>query len=178
MPRRPGRCWHASRVITSAAPSVLVVLAYAQLAVACLRLAAIDLATHRLPDRIVFPATGAGAVLFTGSAALSGEWATLLRAGLGAIVLFLFYLVLATASREGMGFGDVKLAGLLGLHLAWAGWNSLAVGAVAAFLLGGVFSLVLVVTRRATRTTRIPFGPWMIAGSLLGLACGRMLGGG
>ncbi len=69
----------------------------------------------------------------------------------------------------------MKLAGVLGLYLGWAGWGQLAVGAFAAFLLGGVFSLVLIVVRRASRKSRIPFGPWMIVGAWVGILCGAEL---
>jgi leader peptidase (prepilin peptidase)/N-methyltransferase len=64
-----------------------------------------------------------------------------------------------------MGMGDVKLAGVLGLFLGWLGWSELLVGAFAAFLLGGVVALALLAARRVTRSSGIPFGPWMLAGA-------------
>jgi leader peptidase (prepilin peptidase)/N-methyltransferase len=66
-----------------------------------------------------------------------------------------------------MGFGDVKLALLLGLYLGWLGWSSLAVGAFAGFLLGGIVGAALMLARRANRKTRMPFGPYMLAGAFL-----------
>jgi leader peptidase (prepilin peptidase)/N-methyltransferase len=63
--------------------------------------------------------------------------------------------------------GDVKLAGVLGLYLGWLGWNSLFVGAFAAFLLGGIAGVVLMATGLATRKSAIPFGPYMLAGAFL-----------
>jgi leader peptidase (prepilin peptidase)/N-methyltransferase len=71
-----------------------------------------------------------------------------------------------------MGFGDVKLALLLGLYLGFLGWQFLAVGAFAGFLLGGVVGAVLLAAGRATRKTRIPFGPSMLAGALLAVFAG------
>jgi leader peptidase (prepilin peptidase)/N-methyltransferase len=68
-----------------------------------------------------------------------------------------------------MGFGDVKLAGLLGLYLGWLGWASVLVGTLAGFLLGGFAGVTLVLTRRANGKTAIPFGPYMLAGALLAL---------
>ena len=67
------------------------------------------------------------------------------------------------------------LAGLLalviGLVLGWHGWQALAVGAASAFVLGALYALVLIVLRRADGTTRIAFGPWMIAGAVVGIVC-------
>ena len=67
-----------------------------------------------------------------------------------------------------MGGGDVKLAVLVGFFLAWHGWGAFGFGAAAAFVLGGAAALVLVAFRRATRRTRIAFGPFMLLGACLG----------
>jgi leader peptidase (prepilin peptidase)/N-methyltransferase len=74
-----------------------------------------------------------------------------------------------------MGLGDVKLAGVLGIALGWVGWGAVVVGGFAAFLLGGVFGIALMVTRRAGRRTGIPFGPWMILGAGVGAVVGEPL---
>ena len=67
--------------------------------------------------------------------------------------------------REGMGFGDVKLAGVLGLYLGYLGWGHVFAGTFAAFLLGGLWGLVVLVARRANLGSAIPFGPFMLAGA-------------
>ncbi len=72
-----------------------------------------------------------------------------------------------------MGFGDVKLAGVLGLHLGWLGWGQLALGAFLAFFLGGVVGLALIATGRATRKSAIPFGPFMLVGALVAVLVGE-----
>jgi leader peptidase (prepilin peptidase)/N-methyltransferase len=59
--------------------------------------------------------------------------------------------------------------------LAWVGWGTLVVGAFAAFLLGGLYSIGLLATRRATRSSGIPFGPWMLLGAAVGIAVGEPL---
>jgi leader peptidase (prepilin peptidase)/N-methyltransferase len=135
-------------------------------------LAVVDLATRRLPNALVLTAHGAGLVLLGLAAAVSGDAAPLLRAGTGMVVLFGFYLVLALANPAGLGFGDVKLAGALGLHLAWLGWDVLLVGTLAGFLLVAVVALVLLATRRASRSSELPFGPFMLAGALLAVIAG------
>ena len=72
-----------------------------------------------------------------------------------------------------MGFGDVKLAGVIGIYLGWLGWDVLAVGALAAFLLGGLFGVILLVSRSAGSKTAVPFGPWMLGGAWVGILGGH-----
>jgi leader peptidase (prepilin peptidase)/N-methyltransferase len=169
------RVWPLGDVPTEAAPLVAALLelvAFLWLAGASVALAIIDVEHHRLPDAIVLPSYAVGLVLLGASSALSGEWDALFRGLVGMVALFVFYLALALVKPGAMGLGDVKLAGVLGLWLGWTGWGELVVGAFAAFLLGGVFSLVLLATRRAQRTGGIPFGPWMLAGAWAGVIVG------
>jgi leader peptidase (prepilin peptidase)/N-methyltransferase len=87
----------------------------------------------------------------------------------------LAYLVLAIAWPGSMGFGDVKLAAVLGLFLGFSGWGSLIVGSLLAFFLGGIFGLVLIVLRKSTRKSGIPFGPWMVLGAWIGILFGNVI---
>ncbi len=125
------------------------------------------------------PSTGSGTQVGSGSEAGSGPqldaWMPLLRALIGGASLFLFYYLVRAISPRGMGGGDVKLAGLAGTVLAWFGWGELLVGAFSAFLLGGVFGVVLIALGRARRKTAIPFGPWILAGAWVGLVAGAPL---
>lgn len=150
-----------------------VLVTYLYLAAVGVALVVIDLAVHRLPDRLTLPSYGVVAALLLGASAVSGEWGALLRALIGAIVLYGAYYLLAVAVPGGMGFGDVKLAGVLGAVLAWSGWAPLIVGAFLGFAYGGVISLGLLVTRRVDRRTRVPFGPFMVAGALTALVLGE-----
>lgn len=136
-------------------------------------LALIDLDTRRLPNAIVLPSYLVAAVLLAGAALAAGEWEPLPRAAAGGAALWAFYFLMALVYPAGMGFGDVKLAGVLGIYLGWVGWGALAIGAFAAFLLGGLFSIGLLVARRATRKSAVPFGPWMILGAAIGIASGE-----
>lgn len=67
-----------------------------------------------------------------------------------------------------MGFGDVKLGGVLGLYLGWYGWEEAVVGGFAAFILGAVVGVVAIALFGATRKSMIPFGPFMLAGAWIG----------
>jgi leader peptidase (prepilin peptidase)/N-methyltransferase len=153
----------------------LELVAFLALTAVSIALALIDLDTKRLPNVIVLPALIAGVVLLGAAALLRGDLAALAGAGIGGAGLFAFYLILALIKPGGMGFGDVKLAAVLGLYLGFLGWGNLLVGAFAAFLFGGVFGLILMLARRAGRTTAIPFGPWMILGAWLGVFVGELL---
>ncbi|MFK3678753.1 prepilin peptidase [Microbacterium sp. NPDC090218] len=135
-------------------------------------LVAIDARTHRLPNRIVLPTLASLIVLGAVDALVAGQGGAFLRALLGMLILGGFYAVLRAISRAGMGGGDVKLAAVIGLVLGWHGWESLAIGAASAFVLGALYALALILLRRADRATRIAFGPWMIAGALLGVVLG------
>jgi leader peptidase (prepilin peptidase)/N-methyltransferase len=141
--------------------------AYLYLAAVSLALALIDLDVRRLPNSIVLPSYGIGAALLLGAAATQRDWSAATRGLLAMALLFGLYLAIAHAYRGGMGLGDVKLAGVLGLYLGWLGWSSVLVGAFAGFLLGGLVGAVLLATRRAARRSALPFGPFMLTGALV-----------
>lgn len=145
--------------------------AYLFLGVIGAALTFIDLDVHRLPDLIVLPSYPIAVLLLLVPTVVTGEWSWLLRAGLAGLALFVVYLVLALVSPGGggLGFGDVKLAGLLGLFLGWVGWGPVLVSVLAAFLIGGVIALLLLVSRRASRSSHIAFGPSMILGAWVAL---------
>jgi leader peptidase (prepilin peptidase) / N-methyltransferase len=149
--------------------------AYLYLGAIGIALAMIDIDVKRLPNAIVLPSYVVMAVLLSTAAAIEGEWDTLLRAALAGLALYAFYFLLMLVYPRGMGFGDVKLAGILGAALGWLGWGELVVGSFLAFLVGGVFGLALMVVGRAGRKSAIPFGPWMLLGALLGILWGGAL---
>ena len=158
-----------------AAAGAIELVAFLTLTAVSIALAIIDLDTKRLPNVIVLPSLLAGILLLGVAALLRGDIPALIGAGVGGASLFAFYFALALIKPGGMGFGDVKLAAVLGLYLGFLGWGNLLVGAFAAFLFGGVFGLVLMLIRRAGRTTQIPFGPWMIAGAWVGVFAGGFI---
>ena len=135
-------------------------------------LAVVDLEHRLLPNRILLPATGVAAALLTLAAAATGAWPHLLGAAGGAAALFLVFLVLALIAPAGLGMGDVKLAGLLGLYLGWLGAGVLVVGAVAGFVVQAVIALGLLAARRVGLRGEIPFGPAMLVGAALAIGAG------
>jgi leader peptidase (prepilin peptidase)/N-methyltransferase len=135
----------------------------------------IDLDVKRLPNAIVLPSYVVAGVLLTVAAVFTGDWDDLFRAALGMAVLYGFYFLLAFVYPAGMGFGDVKLAGVLGIYLGWLGWAEVVTGGFLGFLFGGVVGATLMVGRRAGRKSQIPFGPFMLAGALVAILWGGAL---
>ena len=148
--------------------------AYLALSVAGVLLAVVDLRHRLLPNRVIGPALVAGALLLTGAAAVDGRWDDLARAALGAVALFAVFLLLALISPSALGMGDVKLAGLLGLHLGWLGWDAVLLGAAAGFVVQALLSLVLLAARRIDLRGELPFGPAMLAGAVLAIGAGGL----
>jgi leader peptidase (prepilin peptidase) / N-methyltransferase len=143
--------------------------AYLYFASIGLALTVIDIEVRRLPDAIVLPSYPVLAVLLSASAVWQRDWYALARAGLGSVALLGGFLMLATVYRGAMGYGDVKLAGILGAVLAYLSWSTLVIGAFAGFLFGALVGGGLILAGRAGRKTAIPFGPFMIAGAMLAI---------
>lgn len=144
-------------------------------AAASIALALIDLRTHRLPDAIVGPSYVLAAALLTAASATTGDVRALGRGLAGLALLGGGYYVVHLLRPEGMGRGDVKLAGLIGLITGYVGWAALAVGGFAAFVLAGAYGVTLLSTGRAGRHSGLAFGPWMLAGGWVGLLVGTPL---
>lgn len=150
-----------------------VLPAYLYLAAIGIALALIDLDVKRLPDVITLPSYPVAVVLL-GVGSLH-EPHSLLRAALGGAAMFALYFALCFAYPAGMGFGDVKLSGVLGLYTGWLGWDVWAAGLMLGFLLGGVFGIGVVLSKRGGRKTAVPFGPFMIIGAFLAIFIGPAL---
>ncbi|MFD4786379.1 prepilin peptidase [Streptomyces sp. NPDC058459] len=135
-------------------------------------LAAVDLRVHRLPDPLTLPLTPAVLVLLALASRLPDHTGTYRTALYGALALGAGYLALHLLNPSGMGFGDVKLAPALGAALGWYGWPTVMLGTFATFTAGALYGLALLLTRRATRKSAIPFGPFLLTGTLLGVLAG------
>lgn len=147
-------------------------------AVTTIALAAIDFRHMRLPTPLVYLTLGVTALAVLADAAVSGEWAALTRAAIGAAVLGGTYFVLWFVYPRGLGFGDVRLAVPLGLLLGYLGWGALAVGAIAAPVLGLVWSVGAMIKARSVVGVKVPFGPWMIAGFWIAVFWGETMASG
>lgn len=186
-----GRCRHCSTRISIRYPLVelatcglfiafavrfgphAVLPAFLYLAAVGVALAMIDLDVQRLPDVLTLPSYAVALVLLGIAAGAEGAGWPFARALIGMAVLFGFYAVLWLVYPAGMGLGDVKLSGVLGLYLGWLSWGALVVGAFSAFLVGAVVSVSVVLARGGGRKTKVPFGPFMLLGVLIAVFAGH-----
>jgi len=141
-------------------------LYFAAIAIA---LALIDLDTHRLPNTIVLPSYLVLGLALTLAAVFADSPAALVRALIGGMALYGLYFVVAWCYPRGMGFGDVKLAGLIGGVLGYLSFSALLVGACAGFLLGGLYATAALALRRAVLKTAVPYGPFMLLGAFVAI---------
>jgi len=149
-------------------------ITFVLLAVGCGWLALVDLATYRLPDLLVGPLYLVALAGLGWNVITAGDPGRLLVAAIiGAGVLAGYFILGLITGR--LGLGDVKLAGLIGLMLGWAGPSQTALGALGGFGVGAVMATALLITRRAGRKSDFPFGPSMIIGAALGLAFGPVV---
>lgn len=143
-------------------------------------LAIIDATTYRLPDRIVLPML-CGSIVWVAVVALVDAHPERIRAALcGAAVYFGVLLIAHLISPRGMGFGDVKLAALLGLFLGWTTTSMLDAVAlvlwamIIGFAVGTLVGLIILLRRRSNRP--FPFGPFLVIGTVIALlASSRIL---
>ncbi len=149
--------------------------AYLVLAAVYVALALIDLDTHRLPDVLTLGVLPPLVALLAWASAVSGDWSALVRALVAGTSLFVFYFLLLVIYPGGMGFGDVKLSASVGVALGYLGWGALGVGAFAAFLLGGIFGIALMIVGKKGRRDGVPFGPWMVLGAAIGIGVGESI---
>ncbi len=138
-------------------------------------LSLIDLEHKILPNKIVYPSVVIAVPLLAITAALGPGLDDWVRALLGGVAGAGGFLVVALISPAGMGMGDVKLAGLIGLFLGYLGWGRLVLAFFAAFAVGAVVGIGLMLAGRAGRKTAIPFGPFMALGAVISCLVGEWL---
>jgi leader peptidase (prepilin peptidase) / N-methyltransferase len=154
-----------------------VLPAFLLLALLAPALAVIDLRWRRLPDPLTLPAYPAAALLLAaGALATPGGARHFLSALAGLAAAWLFFALLALVHPAGLGWGDVKLAGVLGLYLGWLGAAVVAAGLLGAFVLAALAGLGLIAAGRATRKSQIPFGPFMLASAIAVIAASGLAG--
>jgi len=142
--------------------SALSLPAFLLLAVLGAQLARIDVALHLLPNPLVLILLTGGLLLFLLPGLIGKQSDDLLRAALGAVILFAAYLILGLISPGSIGMGDVKLAAPVGLYLGYLGWSHILYGGLLGFILNGVVSVLVISRKGRTNATEVPHGPSML----------------
>jgi leader peptidase (prepilin peptidase) / N-methyltransferase len=145
-------------------------LPYSTLAAISVPLAMIDTIEHRLPNKVLLVTYPVLLILFSLGSILHSDPTSLLRALTSMIAIASFYLTLALSFPDGLGAGDVKLGGLLGLVLGWTSWTALITGTLLGWLLGAGAWFTLRLTGHMTRDSLLPLGPFLLLGTLITIA--------
>lgn len=148
--------------------------AWLALAVSGSVLGYVDLRTRFLPSAIIWPTYVVVALLLLAASAGTGDWSAFGRAVVAAAAGFIVFYLLWWVYPAGIGFGDVRLSGLLSGALGWLGWSHAIVGVYGGFVLGAILGVLLTVTKVFDRKA-FAFGPFMLVGALAGVVFGGPL---
>jgi leader peptidase (prepilin peptidase)/N-methyltransferase len=135
----------------------------------------IDLDHMVLPKRVVYITLGLVGAAFVAGSATSGQWHDLWVAALCGAVPWALFFAINYAKPKALGFGDVRLALLMGFGLGWLGWAYAFLGFVVAAVLGSVVGVFLIARGKAGRRTPVPFGTFLAAGAILSALAGEPL---
>lgn len=152
---------------------LLLLLIYAFLSIA---LTLIDIDTMRLPDAILLPGTITLTVGIAIISAVNADYSSLVRAVLAGLIMTVIYgAVWFFSGGRGLGFGDVKMAFMLGIMTGFFSWEAAIIGFLAAWMTGGFYAIFAVITGKAKKGTHIPFGPFLLLGSWIGIIWGSAI---
>ena len=140
--------------------------AYGLMCAMCVEQSLIDITTHRLTRSVTMRAAFIGGPLLSIAAIANNHPGKIGVMALSFIVTLLTFLALSHASKRGIGAGDVRIAAVLAMFLGYLGATYVFQGLTLGFILGGVVALLLLITRKATRNTRIAFGPYICIGAM------------
>jgi prepilin signal peptidase PulO-like enzyme (type II secretory pathway) len=162
-----------STLLPLSTPSLWLLPAYLLFLWVMILLTVTDLDTKLIPNRILGPATIIGIVLLVAGHLTDPSGGSLIDAGIGGAAYFFVLFLLALIVRGGLGFGDVKLAFLIGVFAGYLGLGHVLVAGIGGFLLGGLVSAFLLITGRSGRKDAIPFGPFMTTAAIVTVFFGQ-----
>ena len=147
----------------------LEMIAYGLMIAMCIEQTIIDYATHRLPRGVTFRAAIVGGPLLALAAINIDDNGRILVMFASFFITLALFALLAAFSKGGIGGGDVRLAPVLAMFLGWLGASHVYLGLGSGFIIGGVVAAGMLVTRRASASTRIAFGPFLCIGAVIAL---------
>jgi leader peptidase (prepilin peptidase)/N-methyltransferase len=137
-----------------------------------LALSCIDLELLVLPKKIIYPSLTLVTLLLAVASGATHDWHRLLVGAICAAAWFVLFFLMNFASPRVLGFGDVRLAPLLGLALGWLGWRYAVLGFFAANVIGAVIGISLIAAQRLKREQPVPYGVFLSAGAALAIFAG------
>ena len=140
--------------------------AYGLMCAMCIEQSLIDITTHRLTRSITMRAAFIGGPLLSIAAIANNQPGKIGVMALSFIATLLTFMTLSLASRRGIGAGDVRLAAVLAMFLGYLGATYVFQGLALGFIIGGLVALLLLISRKANRNTRIAFGPYICIGTM------------
>jgi leader peptidase (prepilin peptidase)/N-methyltransferase len=143
--------------------------AYGLMCAMCVEQSLIDITTHRLTRSVTMRAAFIGGPLLSIAAIANNHPGKIGVMALSFTTTLLTFMALSLASKRGIGAGDVRLAAALAMFLGYLGAQYVVQGLALGFMLGGVVALLLLVSRKANRNTRIAFGPYLATGAVVTL---------
>jgi leader peptidase (prepilin peptidase)/N-methyltransferase len=149
--------------------------AYCALFVGLVAISAVDLRVGLVPRKILYPTFVLMTIGLVGASAALDAWTPMLHAVIAGVAAFALFFAIWWFHPRGLGFGDVRLAGVMGAGLGWLGLPEAYLGFLAAFLIGALYGLVVMAVQRSGRRTRIAFGPALAAGAVIGVLWGPTL---
>ncbi len=144
----------------------LEMFAYGLMIAMCIEQSIIDYTTHRLPRGVTFRAAIIGGPLLTLAAINHDDNGRIGVMFASFIVTLVLFTLLSAFSKGGIGGGDVRLAPVLAMFLGWLCTSHVYIGLGVGFILGGVVAAGMLLTRRASVSTRIAFGPFLCIGAV------------
>jgi len=140
---------------------------YGLMCAMCVEQSLIDITTHRLTRSVTMRAASIGGTLLSIAAIDNNQLGKIGVMSLSFVVTLLTFMTLSLASKRGIGAGDVRLAAVLAMFLGYLGAQYVVQCLALGFILGGVVALLLLISRKATRNTRIAFGPYICIGAMV-----------
>lgn len=140
-----------------------------------LGLSVVDLRVGLVPRKILYPTLGLMVLGLVIASVLNSHWRDLANAGIGGGVAFLLFFALWWFYPSGMGFGDVRLAGLIGIGMGWIGLLDVYIGFMVAFIVGSLVGLAIMIVKGTGRKTRLPFAPALVVGTVVSVLWGTQL---